>query len=308
MKYRLLFLFALVLVMIQGQAAVIISSAETLDFGEVEVGYPVTTSFTVTSTNLNDNINLAVTGRKSSYYQVTPTTITPEKAAAGVKVTVKCSPSSQYISPASVTLTSQGAEDVVIPIAVSPFYPAELFLNNHTEEFTAKVGQIVTRTGTIRFADAEVPHDPNTPVVMLGGNDMLSIAPNGGLIVDGYSLAIEGADSNNFSASFVKSSAITNICTIAINYVPRSIGSHEATLKVYCSKAGVPLVTVNLRGEANDVLGDFDGDGVLDISDVTSMINLVLTDGNHSPRGDFDGDGKCDIADVTDFINYLLNW
>lgn len=308
MKYRILLLFALAFALMQGQAAVITSSVETIDFGAVEVGYPVTKSFTVSGVNMSDNISLAVTGRKSNYYEVTPTTITPEMAAGGVRVTVKCLPVSYYISPASIMLTSEGAEEVLISITVDPFYPEEMFLSGQTEEFTAMVGETVTHTGTIRFADAEIPPvDPNTPVVRSYGNGMTAIDFDATLLSPDYSISLEGADCIHFSARIVKSSFISKICTVDVSYKPRSTGSHSATLKVTCSRAGVPTVTIPLHGESDGMLCDLDGNGVLDITDLTDIIKLVLQNAGNSTRGDFDCDGVCDIDDVTKFITFLLN-
>ena len=316
MKYRLLFLFVLFIAAFQAQAAEIAVSVESVDFGDVEVGYPVTTTFNLTGINLTDDINLTVLGRKSDFYTVTPQAITPQDAASGVTVTVKCSPVSQYISPANVVLTSLNAEDVIIPINVSPYYPTEMFLSNQAQQFTAQVGQIIARSGAIRFADAiaidhgnhwfadaEVPHDPNTPVVRSNGS---TLSLGSSWLSTDYSLSIEGADSNHFSARIVKSSSITNICTVNIVYSPRSTGTHAATLKVTCSKAGVPVVTIPLQGESTGILCDLDDNGLLNVSDVTSMIHLVLSSSDDPTHGDFDGDGRCNVTDVTKLISYLL--
>jgi len=310
MKHKLLFLLVVVLAAahVNAQAApVITANIETLDYGQIEIGYPVTKTFIVTGYELNGDINLAVTGKKSYCYQVSPTTITPQSAANGAVVTVKCSPVSNYISPASITLTSADAQDVIIPIAVDPVYPEHMFINNQVEEFTALVGQMVTRTGGIRFADAEIPPDPNQPVVRSNnGNDML-LAVGGSVLSGDYSLVLEGADKSQFKARIVKTSSITKMCNVSITYAPRSMGSHQATLKVYCSRAGVPLVTVKLQGESSGMLGDLDGNGILDVTDLTHVINLLLHNGGQSSQGDFDDNGALDIDDVTQFISFLLN-
>lgn len=291
--------------MVQGKAAVIDVNVDTLAFGAVEVGYPVTATFTVNGTDIQDDINLSIEGGNNSYYQVTPETITPQDAANGVVVTVMCKPSSVYFWQANILLSSTGADDVVIPITVDLYFPAEMFYNNHTEQFEAYIGQIVTHTGTIRFADAEVPHDPNTPVDR--GNGGLTMDVDGtGLIDNAYSLSIEGADPINFSARLVKTSTIANICTVAISYAPHSLGSHQATLKVNCSRAGVPTVTIPLRGESTGVLGDMDNDGLLDIVDVTKMIDGLLNGHEVDGRADLDCDGTFNICDVTLLINRLL--
>lgn len=284
----------------------IAASVETLDYGQVEIGYPVTETFIVNGYNLDDNINLAVTGNKSAYYQVTPQTITPQSAASGVVVTVKCSPVSYYISPASITLTSMDAEDVIIPIHVDAVYPEQMFINNQVEEFTALVGQMVTRTGGIRFADAEVPQDPNQPVVMSNDNNNMLLTFGPSSLSSGYSLTLEGTDKSQFTARIVKSSSIANLCTVAITYAPHATGSHQALLKVYCNSAGVPLVTIKLHGDSSGILGDLDGNNVLNVNDLTQMIDLLLNNSAKSLRGDFDDNGTFNIDDVTEFISYLL--
>ena len=177
------------------------------------------------------------------------------------------------------------------------------FVNNRAEEFTASVGQIVTRTGIIRFADAEIPPDPDQPVVRSGGGN---VNASGLVNTNCYSFEITGADSDQFSARMVSTSDVKNECTMVINYAPRSIGSHTATLKAYCSKAGVPLFTIPLRGEATSVLGDLNGDGKVSVSDVISMINLLLTLEEGPSISDVNCDGVFNIADVSLIIGRVL--
>ena len=54
--------------------------------------------------------------------------------------------------------------------------------------------------------------------------------------------------------------------------------------------------------------GDVDGDGKVTISDVTTLINSLLSNTASGVSGaDTDGDGKVTISDVTSLINYLLS-
>ena len=58
------------------------------------------------------------------------------------------------------------------------------------------------------------------------------------------------------------------------------------------------------------VVGDVNHDGKLNISDVTALINYLLTNGEGDGCaicGDMTGDGNVTIADVTTLINYLLS-
>lgn len=52
--------------------------------------------------------------------------------------------------------------------------------------------------------------------------------------------------------------------------------------------------------------GDVDYDGVVDINDLTELIDFMLT-GKFNRNADFDGDGVITIYDVTDLIDFLLS-
>lgn len=58
------------------------------------------------------------------------------------------------------------------------------------------------------------------------------------------------------------------------------------------------------------IVGDINGDGLVDISDATGFINYLLTgytsSSFHIENADLNADGKIDISDVTMLINWLL--
>ncbi len=55
------------------------------------------------------------------------------------------------------------------------------------------------------------------------------------------------------------------------------------------------------------IRGDVNGDGQVNISDATTLINLLLTNGDLPAAADFDDNGVTDISDVTALINHLMN-
>ena len=152
--------------------------------------------------------------------------------------------------------------------------PENRFYDKSTEHFSATVGLMSMRSGYIRFADAELPPDPNTPVVM--SHDVSAQMSHEIAADDTYSLSIDGADSSMFHATITSMSTIENGCTVTITYRPTAMGSHQARLQVTCSKAGSPVTTINLSGEAIAKPGDIDGDGTVGVSDVSTLIDMLL--------------------------------
>ncbi|MBR6283826.1 MAG: leucine-rich repeat domain-containing protein, partial [Muribaculaceae bacterium] len=53
--------------------------------------------------------------------------------------------------------------------------------------------------------------------------------------------------------------------------------------------------------------GDFNGDGVVDVSDLNILINIVLDKAPEEPNSDLTGDGSVDVSDVNTLINLILS-
>lgn len=317
MNTRLLMGVALLILAIQGwaapashsgrganEAAVISVNIESLDFGTVEIGYPVSKTILVTGTNLKDNINLSF-DKYIYVFKAVPETITPEEAAVGKTVKITYYPMGHWPNQTNLILSSTDAQDVSIPVCADTHISNQLFINKQTVELSTMVGRFATITGTVWFPDAEIPPDPNVPMVRDQSFDMLTAFP-GGIIPDYYSLWIDGENTGEFRAMFTRASTIANICNVTITYAPKSVGSHQAKLHLSCSKAGVPYLYINLRGEAPSVLGDLDGNGILGITDVTDMIDLLLRGNLNDPASDMDDDGKLTITDVVTLISRIL--
>jgi hypothetical protein len=52
--------------------------------------------------------------------------------------------------------------------------------------------------------------------------------------------------------------------------------------------------------------GDLNHDGILGIEDVTTLIDIIISNSTTTPECDVNQDGSVDIADVTDLIDYIL--
>lgn len=289
-----------------GMPAFIDASIEALDFGDLEVGYSKSRTFTVFGDFLVDDIHLTLEGDGRYAYQVSPATISPEDAANGVSVRVVCKPSSSYSKPANIRLSSQNAEDVIIPITANPYYPDGQFVDKLTQEFVAPVGGIQIRTGYVRFFDVGLI-DPIVVDRSMGDwGDVHEMETGfGDMVPICYSLSLEGPDASHFKAMLTRGSIIANMCDVKIIYQPKASGTHNATLKLECSNAGIPWITIPLHGEAMGTLGDINDDGVIGIVDVTGVINLLMTD-TQTATADINCDGKVTISDVTTLISRLL--
>ncbi len=65
-----------------------------------------------------------------------------------------------------------------------------------------------------------------------------------------------------------------------------------------------PVCTIS---EVQCSIGDVNGDGDVSISDVTALIDLLLSGGTASAEADVNGDGEVGISDVTTLIDMLLS-
>lgn len=52
--------------------------------------------------------------------------------------------------------------------------------------------------------------------------------------------------------------------------------------------------------------GDVDGDGTLDVADITTLVSLILGNDTNSAAADVDSDGTVDVADVTKLVSIIL--
>ena len=52
--------------------------------------------------------------------------------------------------------------------------------------------------------------------------------------------------------------------------------------------------------------GDVNNDGIIGIEDVTTLIDIIISNSTPTPECDVNQDGSVDIADVTDLIDYIL--
>ena len=273
---------------------VIVVDKESLDFGELTLGYPATLTLCVTGSGLSSDVTLTVNGDKHPFqYEVTPQVITPQELLGGKTVKVKLVPSFWGDCNADLLISSAGADPVVVPMTSHVNGLNATITRSMTVPFVSGVGQMSRTTEVLRWSDADVPTDPNTPVVRSSGGANRVAPGSGSSAYSRYNLRIEGDPS--FSLMITKASEVVKTCTVVISYCPMSEGSHQATLIAECQGASPMYITL-------------DGSTDYHISNVTNMIDILLAaqDDEIPNAVDFNTDGCASISDVSFVIDKLL--
>lgn len=236
----------------------ITANVDSLDFGQVTLGYNKTLRFKVIGQNLENNVTLSLTGAKYNQFVVTPTEITPEDAANGVTVSVKFDPIFSQNYNATLTISCPDTEDVVIPIVATSVNPAATITGDTSRSYSCYVGELNLQgvVEVVRWADAGIypPVYPPVEPMLNGANEgvTLNAIPDGGVDNSRYSASIEGDDC--FSAFIYGGSATVKTCRVRIFFQPSECGTFHATLTLTCEGA-VPI-RVSLIGTATVLKSD----------------------------------------------------
>ena len=55
------------------------------------------------------------------------------------------------------------------------------------------------------------------------------------------------------------------------------------------------------------LLGDVNGDGVLNVLDVVTLVNIILNNDDYILEGDMNQDGALDVLDIVTLVNIILS-
>lgn len=99
---------------------------------------------------------------------------------------------------------------------------------------------------------------------------------------------------------------------LQVTYKPTALGEHKAKILFsgggMTSSVGIQLRATCVESTSHDLLGDINGDGIVDIMDVNIIINIMLgkTDAALYDGCDINDDGNVDVSDVNSVINLML--
>ena len=82
-------------------------------------------------------------------------------------------------------------------------------------------------------------------------------------------------------------------------------GSYDAFLSV---NTNVEDVNIPIQLTVNDaLLGDINGDGLLNVQDIVVMVNDYILEGVYNSIGDINGDGNLNVLDVIALVSIIIN-
>ena len=99
---------------------------------------------------------------------------------------------------------------------------------------------------------------------------------------------------------------------LQVTYKPTSLGEHKAKILFsgggMTSSVGIQLRATCVESTSEDIIGDLNGDGIVDIMDVNIIVNIMLgkTDAALYDGCDINDDGDIDVSDVNMVINIML--
>ncbi len=109
------------------------------------------------------------------------------------------------------------------------------------------------------------------------------------------------------TAAVTSSSYMFDVCYSLVGGKGTAYSSSNPKDKTYAHIDGGTSNPGYFTGKGGVLRGDVNGDGKVNISDVTALINLLLAGNTPPSTADCNQDGKVNISDVTALINYLLS-
>ncbi len=188
-------------------------------------GETVTKTFTVSGTDLQGDVTLSVSG--STYYTVSPATISADQATAGATVTVTYKPTTAGTHTATVTVATTGGSSKTVALSGTAATVPMLTATPNSLSLSTEVGTPVTQT------------------FVLKGSNLTSSSP--------VTLSVSGSGFSIDKTSVTRAAVMsTNGVTVTVTYNPNTVGNHTGTITI--SHANASSITVNLNGTATGVV------------------------------------------------------
>ena len=252
--------------------------------------------------------------KSSTEVPLTPV-VSWQKAAEGTSYTLSISSKSTMATPEyEVETTSISVQVPKYVLAGGTTYYAQV---------TARLGDATDQSDVTPFTtknvvpSAPVFITPGTDGATLHGNQMVSFEPEEGA----QSLRVEISSSASFPTRTSWKATLTGgeFSTVPLSEMtgtgrPVDGKSYYVRARYAYGTAGSTTVSYTdyspvrqFTYSAAPLLGDINGDGVVNVSDVTALINRILGTADYSDTVcDINADGTVNVSDVTALINMIL--
>ena len=152
--------------------------------------------------------------------------------------------------------------------------------------------------------------DWTTGVAFVKGEDGLWTATKEMAVGDTFKLVDQddvwygGVDENSVGYFEIN----TNLVNNPIALVSPGADFKMAVAGTYTLTADLVNKTLKLTDNATPALkGDVNGDGDVNVVDITALIDVIMNDVTDNPRADVNEDGRIDVVDITALIDIIMN-
>ena len=193
----------------------IVASSESLTFaGYATLSYEL--SCNVKGLHLEDGISVTLND-ENGVYSVSPTTISKDEAAEGIDLVITWSPVEAGSQQATITLSSEGAEDVVVSLnGTAEAAIPTIFANETSLSFSAGINETDSKTLTVtgRFLAG------NVTATLTDENGVFSVNPESFEVEENgttVSVSFNASDEGNYSALLTLASEGAESVSIALS-------------------------------------------------------------------------------------------
>ena len=60
-------------------------------------------------------------------------------------------------------------------------------------------------------------------------------------------------------------------------------------------------------GDIDNLLGDINNDGIINVVDIVSIVNIILDNSEYSSNADYNNDGIVNIIDIIAIVNIIIS-
>jgi hypothetical protein len=86
------------------------------------------------------------------------------------------------------------------------------------------------------------------------------------------------------------------------------VGEYSGEITISSNSQSAVTIPVSLLVlDNNGLLGDVNGDGLLNVLDVVTLVNIILNNDDYILAGDMNQDGALDVLDIVTLVNIILS-